>query len=290
MAGMPGSTGPLIPRRRLGAEFRRLREARGEQLKDTAKKLMFSTSKLSRIETGVAEPQPRDLRDLLVYFGLTGTPHGADLERWAAEATEKPWWVVAGFDMPTRLEQYLAYESPATIIEEYSSNFIPGPLQTEDYATAVLRGLLPDLEPGEIAHQVALRRARRQYLDARSAPPQLVFAFPEEVLRRTVGSHAVMRAQITALLDETDERLALHVIPYSAGVYRALDASCTLFGYAAPDAPMVALSSAWTLEFTDGADVVATLRGRFDDLSDHWLDRAQTRAFLQEIHDSLPTS
>jgi transcriptional regulator with XRE-family HTH domain len=285
MAGMPGSTGPLIPRRRLGAEFRRLREARGEQLKDTAKALMFSTSKLSRIETGVSEPTARDLRDLLTYFELAGTEPGAELERWAKEAAAKPWWSLAGFVMPRQLDTYIQHESPADIIEEYSSTFVCGLLQTAAYSAAVFRGLLPGLPDDQVRHQVELRQARRRFLDTRSQPPRMVCAIPEDALSRLVGSRSTMQDQLRSLIrDSENPRIALHVVPLSAGVYPALDGSFTIFTYSRePDVSLLVLSSSFALRAEDGKKVLADYRSRFDALQSVWLDQEDSRSLIEEL-------
>jgi len=282
---MPGSTGPLIPRRRLGATFRRLREEKDEQLKDTADALLFSTSKLSRIETGVLEPQPRDLRDLLRYYDIENTDLGLEIQTWLTQAADQPWWSMRGFTPAPKLEEYLSHESPAETIEEYLPLFVPGTMQTAEYAAAVLRGLNPRLSAKGTRRLVELRLARREFLDQRPSKPRLVSVVAEEVLHRVVGSPAVMRGQLESLLAELEsDRHEFHVVPFEAGIYPAFEGSITIFTYADPrDSSAVAITSVSTTEFSVKSSVVADHRERFDNLSDHWLAPEATRGLIQSL-------
>ena len=282
---MPGSTGPLISRRRVGSTFRRLREEKGEQLKDTAKALMFSTSKLSRIETGVLEPQPRDLRDLLVYFDLTDTGLGAEITEWVSEAVEAPWWTRRGFRMPPRLAEYLSYESPAAVIEEHSARFVPGTMQTPAYAAAVFSTVVPELSAADRDAQVALRMARREFLDSRIPRPRLICVIPEEVLHRPVGPPATQQEQLLSLLTEFDcPHTELRIVPYDAGTYRAVDGSFTVFTFDHPiDPPVVATASVSDVTFTDSPEIVHDHRSRFDDALARCLDATASRNFVESL-------
>jgi transcriptional regulator with XRE-family HTH domain len=288
---MPGSTGPLIPRRRLGATFRRLREEKGEQLKDTAKTLMFSTSKLSRIETGVLEPQPRDLRDLLAYFQLTDTRLGRELQEWAVDVAAEPWWALAGFVTPARVEAYLSYESAASVVSEYAPSFLPGLLQTEDYSRAVLSGVVPRLSPAEIDHQARLRHLRRRFLDSRPESPRLVMAFPEDVLHRMApGQESTHRAQLSALLGDLDDpRIDVHVLSYRAGFYPALDGGpFTIFEYPDDEDPTtVALMNVTETTFSDDANDVADCQFRFSDLRERSLNHHDAHRLIESVRNSI---
>src|SRR2546421_11414435 len=105
---MPASQGPgsTIPRRRFGAELRRLREERGKLLIDVADDLLISSSKLSRLEKGHAAPQDRDVRDLLRYYGQSDTELGERMRRWASEGREPPWWQGGADVVPPGMAQY----------------------------------------------------------------------------------------------------------------------------------------------------------------------------------------
>ena len=184
---MPRSTGPLIPAWRFGGEIKRLRDVRGETLADTARGLMISTSKLSRIENGQGELRPRDVRDLLAYFDVGDSPTGAQLRDWAEQARVPGWWQDGAYQMPRRLDTFIAYENAASRIRGFVPNVVPGTLQTPEYARATLRRLVPRLTDTELDEQVELRMARRAALAERDPPPETVLVIPESVLHVSWG-------------------------------------------------------------------------------------------------------
>lgn len=281
------STGPLIPRRRLGASFRELRDARSETLQQTAKALMFSPSKLSRIENGLAgEPHPRDVRDILAHFGVDGTDTGARLEELAEQGRIPGWWQVPPYEMPSRLDTFISYESAATRIESYVAAVVSGLLQTRAYATACIRGLAPHLDPQAVQAQVDLRMRRQEQLRLRRDAPTQLHVLPETVLHRRAGSLDVMAEQLDGLIAAfEDPLLDIHVIPFSAGIYEAIEVSnLTVFSFAEESDPDVAaLERVQFIQFMDRPDTVDKYRRVISHLSNYWLDRAASRAFIERV-------
>ncbi len=280
--------GPLIPRRRLGAAFRALREARRETLQQTAGSVMFSPSKLSRIENGQAgEPHPRDVRDLIAHFA-PGEAETARLESLAEAGRVPGWWQVPPYSMQGRLDTFISYESAAARIESYVPAVVPWIVQTREYADAALRALAPHLAATEREHQVEIRMERQRALRARAQRPALLFVIPEAVLHRRVGTHLAMRAQLTAMLDAyEDPTLDLHVIPFAAGIYEALEVtSLTVFLFTdEADADVVALERVGFTQFLERPEDVAKYRRVVGGLAAHWLDRSRSRAFIARVRD-----
>lgn len=282
------STGPLIPRRRLGAAFRELREAHGETLQQTATALLFSPSKLSRIENGLGgDPHPRDVRDLIAHFDLTGTEQAARLDELAAEARRPGWWQVPPYDMPSRLDTLISYESAASHIDAYAPTVVPGLLQTPAYARATLVRSAPHLSADAVDGQVEVRMQRRRRLaDRPTPPPRQCYAVPETILHRQVGSADVMREQLVALVRVAEDTLIdLHVIPFTAGIYEAVQLSDIFLFHFADDADtdVVAIERSQHIEFLDKPQTLAKYRGIFDRLSDYWLDRSASSAFIERV-------
>jgi transcriptional regulator with XRE-family HTH domain len=286
---VPRSTGPLIPRRRFGGEIKRLRDARGETLADTARVLMISTSKLSRIETGQGELRPRDVRDLLAYFGIGDTPEGAQLQEWAEEARKPGWWQDGTYRMPQRLDTFIGYESAASRIEDYSPIVVPGWLQTAQYATETLRRLAPTLTPEQVTEQVELRMERQEALASRENPPELLLAVPEAVLHRAVGTRAVMRDQLDLLLAcSNDPLIELRIIPFAAGLYPAMEGGFAIFHFADErDPDVVAVETVSSTQFIDAEDRVDKHRESMRDLHNYWLSRADSTEFIREFRIGL---
>lgn len=284
------STGPLVPRRRLGAAFRELRDAEGETLQQTAKALMFSPSKLSRIENGLAgEPHPRDVRDILGHFAVDGTPQGARLEALAEQGRVPGWWQVPPYEMPSRLDTFISYESAASRIDTYVAAVVSGMLQTRDYAAECIHRLAPHLSPAEVLAQVELRLQRQQRLRSREQPPIQLHVVPETVLHRRVGTHETMDHQLSAMIAAFDDPLLeVHVIPFSAGIYEAIEVSnLTIFTFTEEgDLDVAALERVKFIQFMDRPESVEKYRGVVRQLSDYWLDRHESRAFIERVRNN----
>jgi transcriptional regulator with XRE-family HTH domain len=217
-------TGPLGPRRGIAATVKKLREDSGKNLADVARDLMISTSKLSRLENAQGKPLPRDIRDIITYYRIEGTPLADRLRRWVRAAQETGWWtdfgdVVLGPVLgELGLDSHLAYEAEAAVERTYTLPFLPALLQTPDYARAIFR----DMErrsDDEINQLVSLRMRRQEALHHREGLPplRLVAVTHESTLLQRVGSPEILRAQLGVLLDRSEaENVTLHVLPFTA--------------------------------------------------------------------------
>jgi transcriptional regulator with XRE-family HTH domain len=280
-----GDTGPLIPRRRLGSAFRELRESRGETLQQTAKAVMFSPSKLSRIENGVAgEPHPRDVRDLINHFGLAETTDAAYLAELAEAGRRPGWWQAPPFEFGGDLDTFISYESAASRIREYSGTVVPGLLQTRAYAREVFTTFRPDLTAAEIEQLVDGRMERQRRLTRRPVRAPRLHVSPETILHRRVGSPATMFEQLTVLLEAQDDpTVDFRIIPYSSGLYEGVDlTTVTLFEFeSSKDDDVVAIERIRHTEFIDRHRVVAKYEEILGRLSDYWLDESASRDFVE---------
>jgi transcriptional regulator with XRE-family HTH domain len=227
---------PTVRRRRLALELRRLREAAGMTIEHVAKSLECSDSKISRIETARVRATPRDVRDLLALYGVTGTRQ-AGLIQLAREARQTGWWHQAYGDLPVRA--LVGLEDAAASISYYVQQLVPGLLQTEDYARAVLRAIRLDLGPAEVERRVGLRMARQSLL-TRDEPPELWAVIDEAVLRRVVGGQEVMRQQLKRLAEAAARpNVTLQVLPFTAGEHAGMDGPFTILGFPDPADPDV---------------------------------------------------
>ncbi|WP_156756631.1 helix-turn-helix domain-containing protein [Actinokineospora pegani] len=228
---MPGQ-GPLIPRRRLGAELRRLREAAGLHLNHAAAHLECSTSKISRLETGQGIPKSRDVRDLLGLYGLADQKAVDRLIRLVGEGKRQAWWQELNAALTTNLDQYISLESEASLQRDFSMSAIFGLLQTEEYARSLLRAIDPVAEAATIDKRVELRMQRQVAHRARTDRPRLDVILDESTLRRTVGSPATMREQLATLLEVNPTRHdRLRVLPFSAPPDMGTQCSFVIFTF-----------------------------------------------------------
>ena len=281
------STGPLIPRRRLGAAFKALREARRETLQQTATALMFSPSKLSRIENGQAgEPHPRDVRDLIAHFQPAEAAEVDRLLALAAAGRVPGWWQSAPYKMPSRLDTYIAYESAASSITAYVPTVVPGLLQTREYAASTLRRIVPSLSPDEVEMQVEIRMRRQEEWRSRIPPAHTRYIIPETVLRRPADSPEGMKKQLESLLDiYAEPRVDLHIIPFAAGIYEAVELSATtVFSFDdSTDPNVVVIERPGWSDFLDRPAALEKYTSMMARMSHYWLSRDNSRKFLAEV-------
>jgi transcriptional regulator with XRE-family HTH domain len=226
---------PTVRRKRLTVELRRLREKAGLTCEDVGHRLECSGTRISRMETGRIGARPGDVRELLEIYGVTGG-EADSLVQLARDARRKGWWHAYGRVLPPWFEAYVGLESDAAGLYDFQPSVVPGLLQTEDYACAVLREA-PQAGCGEdIDLQVALRMRRQAILD-QASPPQVQVVLSESVLRAQVGGPAVMRAQLLRLADlAARPDLTLQVLPLRTAAH------------AQPVSPFT------MLEFADSAD------------------------------------
>ncbi|MET7393121.1 helix-turn-helix transcriptional regulator [Dactylosporangium sp. NPDC005572] len=225
MASRRGS--PTLRRRQLGMELRRLREAAHVTIDQVAETLECSGSKISRIETGQTGVTPRDVRDMLDIYGVD--PEYADqLLKIAREARQKGWWQLYG-DVLTGA--YVGLEAAADHIRSYEALVVPGLLQTEEYAQAMIHAARPDISATEVEKRVRVRMGRQSLL-TQDDPIDLWVVLDEAVLRRPVGGRAVMRRQLEHLSQSAAwPNVTLQVLPFSAGAHAGMDGTFTMLLY-----------------------------------------------------------
>lgn len=237
--GTPG--GPTALRIMLGAHLRRMREDAGITRGEAGYAIRGSESKISRLELGRVGFKVRDVEDLLSLYKLADENERARLIQLAKDANNPGWWQRYDDITPGWFHSYLGLEMAAELIRTYEVQFVPGLLQTPDYARAVIRlgrGERP-LPSAEIDRLVALRETRQRIL-AGSPPARLWAIVDEAVLRRPIGGRAVLRAQLEHLAEVSRlPNVTLQILPFSAGGYAATGGAFTLLRFGDADLPDV---------------------------------------------------
>jgi transcriptional regulator with XRE-family HTH domain len=226
---------PTIRRRRLGAELRRRREAARVTIEAVADRLECSASKISRIETGHTTATPRDVRDMLEIYGVVGA-EADELVQISREARQKGWWhpystVLTG--------AYVGLEAAANSVRAYEQQVVPGLLQNEDYAKAMIRAARPDISADEVERRVRVRLGRQSLL-TQEDPIDLWVVLDEAVVSRPVGGDAVMRAQLERLVEAAAlPNVTLQVLPFEAGAHAGMDGTFAILDFPEPGDPDV---------------------------------------------------
>lgn len=284
---MPSPQGPLLPRRRLGAELKRLRGNR--TLEDVAAETLISTSKLSRLENGQGVPQPRDVRDLTNAYGADRVT-AERLRRWMNEGRRQAWWKEFSDVLSDAADTFLDYESGASVVRTYAPMLLPGLLQTEAYATQVMQTLSPHLSRDEVGKLVEVRLRRQEILLAEE-PTRLLAVVDEAAIRRAaaMGSPEGARQQLLHLRETSlRKNVSLRVLPLDAGLHPGVMGLFTIFQFADDidrDVVIVEyLNGERTLE--EQSSVLTYLR-LFDAISPLALDNPASRDLLTHLTDAI---
>ncbi|WP_165988597.1 helix-turn-helix transcriptional regulator [Streptomyces sp. YIM 98790] len=220
--------GPTLPRLVLGARLRRLREAGRISWEAAGEVIRASHSKICRLELGRTGFKLRDLADLLDLYGVTDEAERATLLELAEQANTPGWWQSYADVVPDWLHGYLGAEQAASVIRSYEVQFVPGLLQTADYARAVIRLGHGDARPREIDRRVELRMRRQHILRGRR-PVRLWAVIDEAALRRPIGGPETMRGQLRHLAEISRlPHVTVQVLPFSAGGHPAAGGPVTL--------------------------------------------------------------
>lgn len=238
LAAQNGS-GPTVLRILLGAQLRRLRTAQRISLQEAADVIRATHSKISRLETGRVGFKDRDVADLLTFYGVTDEQQREALRDLARRANAQGWWHDYSDVLPSWFEAYVGLEEAATQIRTYEVQFVPGLLQTQDYARAVAWLGHTRAAPDEIERRVSLRVARQGLL-ARPDATRLWAVVDEAALRRPVGGAETMRAQLRHLIEAAAlPNVTMQVIPFESGGHAATAGAFSILRFAEPDLPDV---------------------------------------------------
>ena len=220
---------PTVRQRELGRRLRDLRNQNHLTVEEVAEMLMWSPTKISRLESGGRRPSLRDVRDLCEIFGADDSV-SAELMDLAREAREQGWWTQYA---DLKLDPYLGLEQEATAITSFTTYYLPALLQTEEYARAVIKAIAPKMDPGTLMQRVEARMRRQQVLEDENRPRYRVL-LDEAVLHRAVGGPEVMAGQLDQVLDVAQHgKVTIQIVPFGVGVPAAQDSNFILFEFAA---------------------------------------------------------
>jgi transcriptional regulator with XRE-family HTH domain len=231
--------GPTVVRMLVGAQLRQLREAAGITREQAGYAIRASHSKISRLELGRTGFKSRDVADLLTLYGVTDGTERDCLLSLAEHANSPGWWRPYADLVPPWFEAYLGLEQAASVVRTYEVQFVPGLLQTPDYARAVILLGHAGAAPADIERRVALRMERQQILHRPDAP-SLWAVLDEGALRRPFGAAATMRRQIEHLRAVAElPNVTVQLLPFSVGGHSAAGGPVTILRFAERELPDV---------------------------------------------------
>jgi transcriptional regulator with XRE-family HTH domain len=220
-------SGTLIRRRQLARILRDLRRRSGLTIEDLAPKLDFSPSKLSRIENAHQGVDVHVVRTMMDVFGVAGDQWNAILDL-TRQASARGWWRAYGLDD----QGYVPLEAEASAVREYTVNYLPGLLQTADYARALFERSLHVGNRAVRENDVEVRMIRQQRLTDPENPLTLVAVIEEAAVRRVIGNPDVMCAQLANVLEAAElDTVTVQVLPADVGAYQGVTGAFTLLSF-----------------------------------------------------------
>jgi transcriptional regulator with XRE-family HTH domain len=269
-----------VRQRELGMRLRGLRLAAGLTADEVGQRMLCSATKISRLETGSRRASLRDVRDLC---GIYGVPEQeAELADLARKAREPGWW--SQYDEPF-LSPYIGLEQEAVAISVFSMYYVPGLLQTDEYARVTIRAIERKMDPAVLDQRVEARMRRQELLE-HPTPPRYRVVLDEAVLRRQVGDAAVMRAQLDKILKSAaEDRATVQVIPFEVGAHASTDSNFVLleFGDGSPQRPVVYVEGLFTNRYQERKVEIDRYREAFEYLRDAALSPRDSISLITDI-------
>ncbi|MEU2772156.1 helix-turn-helix transcriptional regulator [Streptomyces sp. NPDC007162] len=279
---------PTVGQVVLGRRLLDLRERAGLKREEAARVLRVAPATVRRMEMAEVALKIPYLQLLLKAYGVADDE--ADLFVRLAEDANKPgWWQRFHDILPGWFSMYVSLEGAASLIRSYEPHFVPGLMQTEDYARGVLRsGAVGQTRPEDLEGHVALRM-QRQGLLTRPDAPRFWAVLDETVLRRPVGGPEVMRAQIDRLLEVTNlPNVTLQVVPFASGPHPGTYGPFVIFRFAMPELPDMVYSEYLTgAVYLDARTEVATHLEVMDRMAAQAASAQRTKEILRDLRKEL---
>jgi transcriptional regulator with XRE-family HTH domain len=270
----------MIRRRVLARQLKLLREQSGLTLEQAAPKLDFSVSKLSRIENAQVVIDVHWVKSMLDVYDVGGTRRNELLDL-AREAQQPGWWRAYGLGN----NSYIAFETEASRVQVFTLGYVPGLLQTADYARALMRAVPVRRTEEELDNEVAARIYRQQRLSSADNPLEVTALIDESVLHRPVGGRDVLCEQLRQLVEFARlDAVTLHVLPFAAGAHAALASEFNILHFGdlgEPDMPYVE-HTLGALSLDKDGDV-ARARLTFERVLSDALDPADSLALIRRM-------
>jgi hypothetical protein len=194
---------------------------------------------MEKAEVGLKIPY---VEKLLHVYGVTSPEEVSGFLALAREANRPGWWHSFRDVLPDWFSAFVSLEGEAAVIRAYEPHYVPGLLQTPDYARATLRAGQPHAAAAEIDRLVTLR-IERQALLRKAEAPLLWVVMDETVLRRPIGGRKVMRDQLDRLIETTElSNVRLQIMPFAAGPHPAMYGPFHIFRFQLQEIPDIAYS------------------------------------------------
>ncbi|MFJ6631831.1 helix-turn-helix domain-containing protein [Streptomyces sp. NPDC091376] len=279
---------PTVGQVVLGKRLQDLRERAGLKREEAAKVLHVAPATIRRMETAEVALKIPYVQLLLRAYGVADDEADGFVQL-AEDANRPGWWQRFHDVLPGWFSMYVSLEGAAALIRAYEPHFVPGLLQTEDYARGVMRsGALGATSTEDIERHVALRM-ERQGLLSRPDAPRFWVIMEETALRRPVGGPKVMRAQIDRLLEAAEmPGVTLQVAEFAKGPHPGTYGPFVIFRFAVPELPDMVYSEYLTgAVYLDARPEVASHLEVMDRMAAQAATAQRTKDLLRGVRKEL---
>ncbi|MER5549666.1 DUF5753 domain-containing protein [Streptomyces sp. NPDC002589] len=266
----------------LGRRLAALRDAAGLTAAEAAKQLRTAATTITRMEKAEVALKFANARALLEIYEVS-RKEAQEFLTLLDQANKPGWWQSFRDALPSWFGVYVSLEDAATQVRVYEPHVVPGLLQTEDYARAVLQVGLPRPDADVLERRVGLRTARQELLNRSPEPPHLWVVMEETALRRKVGDRSTMVAQLDRLLHAAElPNVTLQVCTFEGGLHPGGFGPFTLFRI--PELPDIAcIDSLSRVHYTEDAQETALYREALDHMTAYALSADDTKNFISDV-------
>jgi transcriptional regulator with XRE-family HTH domain len=277
---------PTARQMRLATELRRLREAAGLTARQAAALLGVSPAQITHIESGLAGVSEKRLRRLASHYACTDEKF---VDALVAMATDRArgWWEEYRGLLPTSFLDLAELDHHALFRHEVAILFVPGLLQTEEYARAVFSSRVPELTSEELELRIRHRVARRVIIEGPSPIPYTA-VIHEAALRIRVSDRTASKAQLARLLELSEaDHITLRVIPFDLDGFARASSTMTYVGGPLPKLDTVVRDAPHGSVFIDSEAQLSAYRARFRKVEAVSLEPGQSRDFIHDLAKEL---
>jgi transcriptional regulator with XRE-family HTH domain len=283
------ATSPVLSRRTLGTELRRLREAAGVAVSRAAEELDCSVSKISRIETGLSTPRRPEIDTLLRLYEAPGARE--ELVQLAGEGKQTAWYDSYGDLLApgSTLHRFIGLEAGASLLRQFSSGGVPGLLQTERYARAIVTASQPAVSGEALETMIRMRLDRKSVLRRQPDPLRVAALVDESVLRRPAHGPGVMREQVEylcQLVEEGSPTIEVRVLPFAIGLHGLLGGGFQILSFDHGESDVILLEGQDGGGLQEKPDIVRAHSDRLEVAWKQALEGPELLSFLREVADT----
>ncbi|WP_338674042.1 helix-turn-helix transcriptional regulator [Streptomyces sp. SCSIO 30461] len=279
---------PTVGQVVLGKRLQELRQRAGLRREEAARLLHVAPATIRRMELAEVALKIPYVQLLLRAYGV-GEEETGKFARLVEDANKPGWWQRFHDVLPNWFSMYVSLEGAAGLIRAYEPHFVPGLLQTREYARGVMAGgALGTTSAEDIERHVTLRMARQDLL-TRPEAPRFWVIMDETVLRRPVGGARVMRDQLDRLLAATElPNVTIQLAEFASGPHPGTYGPFVLFRFAMPELPDMVYSEYLTgAVYLDARPEVASHLEVMDRMAAQAATAQRTKDILRAVRKEL---